>query len=253
MLRSYLKDNKIDDFPDKDITKLINDYLNSESDINLKRLTKKLDEIKFVMPVNFVSGKLNSFNLITDANDNNYIPLFTSLEEYEKYEKNVKSNGYIIDTLANLATILLKVNDIYALVIDPLGINITLTREIITDKNTMLYKEYEDERKINEHLSFGNPKNISDELVNNLVEFLTKLNYVKECYIILLNQDEEYRYAIILDMDVNDNIFIFSDIQNEISKYSPFLLQVMIKNYDNIFDDYLKHIKPIYINSSVDK
>ena len=118
MLRDYLKKTNIKNFPDNEIESIINDYLTMSTDTNLKRVTDKLDEINLVMPVKFENDEIKEIVLSESGDHNLYMTLFTSINEYEKYEK--EETGYMVDTLANIASILTKPgNKAQGLIIDP--------------------------------------------------------------------------------------------------------------------------------------
>ena len=139
MLRDYLKKTNISNFPDNEIESIINDYLNMSTDTNLKRVTDKLDKINLVMPVKFENDEIKEIVLSESDDHNLYMTLFTSINEYEKYEK--EETGYMVDTLANIASILTKPgNKAQGLIIDPYGINLMLSKDVIIFKNTELYK-----------------------------------------------------------------------------------------------------------------
>lgn len=245
MLRDYLKKTNIKNFPDNEIESIINDYLTMSTDTNLKRVTDKLDEINLVMPVKFEDDQIKEIVLSESDDHNLYMTLFTSINEYEKYEK--EETGYMVDTLANIASILTKPgNKAHGLIIDPYGINLMLSKDVIVFKNTELYKSFDKEINFDDNIIYGIPKNNPEELINNLKELFKNLYYVNKAYLSLYKSSDDYHYLLIIDMPPLENMFIYSDIQMEVSKYSLLPIQVLIKDDNELVSKVINDIKPFY-------
>ena len=245
MLRDYLKKTNIKNFPDNEIESIINDYLTMSNDTNLKRVTDKLDKINLVMPVKFENDEIKEIVLSESDDHNLYMTLFTSINEYEKYEK--EETGYMVDTLANIASILTKPgNKAQGLIIDPYGINLMLSKDVIVFKNTELYKSFDKEINYDDNIIYGIPKNNPEELINNLKELFKNLYYVNKAYLSLYKSSDDYHYLLIIDMPPLENMFIYSDIQMEVSKYSLLPIQVLIKDDNELVSKVINDIKPFY-------
>ena len=70
--------------------------------------------------------------------------------------------------------------------------------------------------------------------------------YVNKAYLSLYKSSDDYHYLLIIDMPPLENMFIYSDIQMEVSKYSLLPIQVLIKDDNDLVDKVITNIKPFY-------
>lgn len=136
MIEEILKDGPVNGFPNLEISELIKDYLKKESEEKFKKIADKLDEISLLVPLAMDNKEISGLYLIKNPMDNNYYMMaFTGVDEYKKWEKESRKESitFMIEKLANIASIIKDKKNITAsgLVIDPYGICITMTKEII--------------------------------------------------------------------------------------------------------------------------
>ncbi len=136
MLKEMVKNGPINGFPDLELEKLIDTYLKEDTEENFEKIAKRLDISKLVVPLSIREKEINGLYLIQNPSDKKYyITAFTSVNQYIKWEEEVKKENitFMIESLANIISILKDEKNITAngLVIDPYGICITIPKEAL--------------------------------------------------------------------------------------------------------------------------
>ena len=136
MLKEMVKNGPINGFPDLELEKLIEVYLKEDTEENFEKIAKRLDISKLVVPLSIKEKEINGLYLMQNPNDKKYyIAAFTSVNQYIKWEEEVKKDNitFMIESLANIISILKDEKNITAngLVIDPYGICITIPKEAL--------------------------------------------------------------------------------------------------------------------------
>lgn len=136
MLKEMVKNGPINGFPDLELEKLIEVYLKEDTEENFEKIAKRLDISKLVVPLSIKEKEINGLYLMQNPNDKKYyIAAFTSVNQYIKWEDEVKKENitFMIESLANIISILKDEKNITAngLVIDPYGICITIPKEAL--------------------------------------------------------------------------------------------------------------------------
>ncbi len=136
MIDEILKNGPVNGFPDSELEELIKIYIQEDTDEAFEKVAKKLDKSHLLVPLAMEEKEISGLYLIQNPNDKNYYMMaFTSVNEYKKWEKesNKDSVTFMIETLANIASIVKDEKNLTAsgLVIDPYGLCITMTKEVI--------------------------------------------------------------------------------------------------------------------------
>lgn len=136
MIDEILKNGPVNGFPDSELEELIKIYIQEDTDEAFEKVAKKLDKSHLLVPLAMEEKEISGLYLMQNPNDKNYYMMaFTSVNEYKKWEKesNKDSVTFMIETLANIASIVKDEKNLTAsgLVIDPYGLCITMTKEVI--------------------------------------------------------------------------------------------------------------------------
>ena len=136
MLKEMVKNGPINGFPDLELENLIDVYLKEDTEENFEKIARRLDISKLVVPLSIKEKEINGLYLMQNPNDKKYyITAFTSVNQYIKWEEEVKKENitFMIESLANIISILKDEKNIKAngLVIDPYGICITIPKEAL--------------------------------------------------------------------------------------------------------------------------
>ena len=136
MIDEILKNGPVNGFPDRELEELIKIYEQEDTDEAFEKVAKKLDNTHLLVPLAMEEKEINGLYLMQNPNDKNYYMMaFTSVNEYKKWEKesNKDSVTFMIESLANIASIVKDEKNLTAsgLVIDPYGLCITMSKEVI--------------------------------------------------------------------------------------------------------------------------
>lgn len=136
MIDEILKNGPVNGFPDSELEELIKIYIQEDTDEDFEKVAKKLDKSHLLVPLAMEEKEISGLYLMQNPNDKNYYMMaFTSVNEYKKWEKesNKDSVTFMIETLANIASIVKDEKNLTAsgLVIDPYGLCITMSKDVI--------------------------------------------------------------------------------------------------------------------------
>ncbi len=136
MIDEILKNGPVNGFPDRELEELIKIYEQDDTDEAFEKVAKKLDNTHLLVPLAMEEKEISGLYLMQNPSDKNYYMMaFTSVNEYKKWEKesNKDSVTFMIETLANIASIVKDEKNLTAsgLVIDPYGLCITMSKEVI--------------------------------------------------------------------------------------------------------------------------
>ena len=125
---------KMYDFPNEEAKKKIKKYMKYNSEKNYIELLTELEKSTYLLPLNSDNNEINGFVILKIDNKNNII-IFTNIEEFEKIKYSGETNFEFLK-LHELSKIILDKhnNFIDGLIIDPKGINIKITREMLKER-----------------------------------------------------------------------------------------------------------------------
>ena len=151
-----------------------------------------------------------NFKLIANSKGEQFFPLFTDIQEFQKWNKSekIKTIVVVFPQMANLVS--QKSDATKGLVINPMSQNLIFTKEILDNIlktiNENLQKQgktapadAEGQKTITLH--FGKPVNIPDSVIATLSKNLAKHPEVNKAYFLMMKQEENEHYLFALDID----------------------------------------------------
>ena len=149
-----------------------------------------------------------NFKLIKNSKGEQYFPLFTDIQEFQKWNKSEKIKAIVV-VFPQMAGLASKTRDnSNGLVINPMSQNLIFTNELLDNllksikPNTAKPAEAENsENKQQITLYFGKPTNIPDSVIASLSKNLAKNPEVKKAYFLMMKQNEQEHYLFVLDID----------------------------------------------------
>ena len=123
-------------FPNKNLKELINNFKKDDSEENYIKLIKEMELSIFLVPMLSKKNNINGF-ILNEINDEKCLSIFSNIEEFEKWNKNYDLNFFFYN-INDIVKILKKEDNEYidGLIIDPYGLNIVLTKELISKRIT---------------------------------------------------------------------------------------------------------------------
>lgn len=255
MLDEILTKENITGFPDKELEKLIKKWNTTQLEEDFIKVADRLDQTRLLSPLAMNNDEISGFVLIENKNTHKYYMIaFTSVNEYKKWEKttNYKKLSFMVESLANIASIVIKPQDIEidGLVIDPYGMALTMPKEIIQEKNQELNPV--EKRQINsDEIEFGNPKNMPIEMLKKISKFFDDKGYIEKAYIQMLKQGNALSYLLLLDIPSKKCEELYSEIIKIAMPYSNLPLD-MVRIEDSEFaKNIVKDIDAFYVKDNM--
>lgn len=154
-----------------------------------------------------------NFKLLINSKGEQYFPLFTDIQEFQKWNKTEKIKSIVV-IFPQMADLVSKKPGTSGFVINPMTQNLVFTREILDNmlknireniqKQQAAAPAAEGENGENRMtLYFGKPKNIPDSVVASLCKNLSKHPEVNSGYFLMMKQNEQEHYLFVLDIDAD--------------------------------------------------
>ena len=152
------------------------------------------------------------FQLITTKDGRPFFPAFTDWEELRKFSK-LKEQRVVMLRFDNYAEMVLKDDRTAGMVINPLGLSLTLDRkslENMAKKKAELARGYAEEQvEKDTQVMVGDPEEEPEELLDAVCELAEKREEIQRLWLReMVRQDGMKRYIIVVDhTGVQDEVF----------------------------------------------
>ncbi|MBQ9384944.1 MAG: enhanced serine sensitivity protein SseB C-terminal domain-containing protein [Ruminiclostridium sp.] len=185
-------------------------------------LIEKVLTAKFFAPVDIIDGDGNpvqgtgkiqipenskfNFKLIQNSKGEQFFPVFTDIEEFQKWNKQPKINTIIVifPQIAQLA--MQKSEELSGFVINPMTQNIIFSQDAIKHlldaMNTVVERHKAEPKPV--QLMFGKPANVPEAVYGAFRKKLKKYPEVSEAYFCMLKRDEHEFYLFTLEIDAEN-------------------------------------------------
>ncbi|MBQ9518848.1 MAG: enhanced serine sensitivity protein SseB C-terminal domain-containing protein [Firmicutes bacterium] len=236
--------------------------MKSDPQKNSVAFANELFYVKLITPVSInpepkngqvAPGSVISYITLHDKEkDKNFILTFTDRDEYLKYFK-AGSTQIMRHTYRELASITMSHNRFDGFIIDPMGENVAVTRELMTklataigaDKNVQLEQEKLDLSLEN---SYNAAEEVSEELKSALDEYFKQNDAINAAWLFYSKRQNEEKPVLVCAVDFEGNMAqIFSGIVNALGKKIAVGESFgLISAKDNVAAEAIKNISPIY-------
>ncbi len=153
------------------------------------------------------NSKFN-FKLVTNQKGEQYFPLFTDIDEFQKWNKSEQIRAIVVvfPQMANLVD--KKSESVKGFVLNPMSQNLVFTKELLDNilehakkkQAEMLAAQGENgEKKVT--VMLGKPNNIPDSVMNSIKKATAKHSEIKTAYFLMMKQGEQEHYMFVLDID----------------------------------------------------
>lgn len=152
------------------------------------------------------------FQLITTKDGRPFFPAFTDWEELRKFSK-LKEQRVVMLRFDNYAEMVLKDDRTAGMVINPLGLSLTLDRKSLENmarKKAELARGYAEEQvEKDTQVMVGDPEEEPEELLDAVCELAEKREEIQRLWLReMVRQDGMKRYIIVVDhTGVQDEVF----------------------------------------------
>ena len=150
------------------------------------------------------NSKFN-FKLVTNQNGEQFFPLFTDVEEFQKWNKSEQIRAIVVvfPQMANLVD--KKSDSVKGFVLNPMTQNLVFTKDLLDSilehakKKQAEMMAAQGEKKVT--VMLGKPNNIPDSVMNSIKKATAKHSEIKAAYFLMMKQGEQEHYMFVLDMD----------------------------------------------------
>ncbi len=193
----------------------------NENQETQRALIEKVLTARFFAPVDIIdadgnpvkgTGKIQipedskfNFKLIQNSKGEQFFPVFTDIEEFQKWNKQPKINTIIVifPQIAQLA--MQKAEELNGFVINPMTQNIIFSQDaikhLVDAMNTIVEKHKAEQQKKPIQLMFGKPANVPEAVYGAFRKKLKKHPEIKEGYFCMVKENEREFYLFTLDID----------------------------------------------------
>ncbi len=152
------------------------------------------------------NAKFN-FKLITNQKGEQFFPLFTDIDEFQKWSKSEKVKTIVV-VFPQMASLVSKKPDAIAgFVINPMSHNMIFPKALLDDilkhaqqKQAEIEAAKNNETKVT--VMLGKPNNIPDSVMNSISKATAKRPEINSAYFIMMKQGEQEHYLFVLDMSI---------------------------------------------------
>ena len=148
-----------------------------------------------------------NFKLLKNQKGEQFFPLFTDINEYQKWNKSDKIKAIVV-TFPQMADLVSKQPNTSGFVINPMSQNMIFTRELLDNllkaigqNMTKTNTNAPPEGKQQITFQLGKPANIPDSVIASFNKTLAKNPEVKKVYLLMIKQNEKEHYLFVLDID----------------------------------------------------
>ncbi len=208
-------------------------------------LVKAVTKGEFLVPANkdvkydetgkIETGSQISFQMIRNPQGQNFVPVYTDLIEFKKFDMEGKFAGIIVP-FAGLKPLLEKAEGI---VINPQGANIPLNLKVNekkSDVNAVVNKQVAESLNGTETVSrydsgyaLGSDEVLPEEMLKEVAEFLSTQKGVKKAYAVSITRDNKPGCLYVVDFE-GDSIALYQGLVMTSARYIG-ALQVEMREY----------------------
>ncbi len=151
------------------------------------------------------NAKFN-FKLITNQNGEQFFPLFTDIDEFQKWSKGNKIHTIVVvfPQMADLVS--KKPDEVAGFVINPMTHNMVFPKALLDNmlkhvqqKQAEAAAAQQGEKKVS--VMLGKPANIPDSVMNSIKKATAKFSEINSAYFLMMKQDEQEHYLFVLDIE----------------------------------------------------
>ena len=151
-----------------------------------------------------------NFKLIANQKGEQFFPLFTDIENYQKWSKDSQVKTIVVTFPQMAQLVSKKADEISGFVINPMNENLIFPKALLDNmlkhaqqKAAEIAKQKE-EGAAKVQIRFGKPTNIPDSVTNSLKKTLAKYSEVNSAYFIMMLQEGQENYLFVLDIDADE-------------------------------------------------
>lgn len=149
-------------------------------------------------------GSKFNFKLITNQNGERYFPLFTDIDEFQKWNQGKQIKTIVVNFPQMSSLVSKKPDEVAGFVINPMGQNMIFPKALLEDifKHALQKKNEADaaqQKKVS--VMLGKPLNIPDSVMNSITKATSKYPEINKAFFLMMKQEEQEHYLFVLDID----------------------------------------------------
>lgn len=239
----------------KELIELINKMKEEKTPESQNKVINQIIKSKFLCPVVLADapkggGKVQitkdtkiQFSIVKTTDERNFLIAFTSDEEVNKWQKE-KMQQSIIYTFEDYAQIITGNENLHGFIIDPKGVNLVFTEEMIKQiKQSLTHTSV---LEADTEVQIGAPSEYPEELLQKLQDTLRNYTEVKKAYLLLMKNGEEVSYILILDASGKEQE-LFNDIATSVIPFLNGMPLNMAPMSTDFGTQISQRFEPIYI------
>lgn len=152
-----------------------------------------------------------SFKLIKNTEGQSYFPVFTDINEYQKWNKDEKIKTIVVSFYQMASLSIKKADEKIGIAINPMSHNLVFSPELIVNLVSHFQKQQaareenaaSKDGKREVQFFFGTPKNIPDSVIESFRKTLSRIPEINAVYFVMMKQEEREHYMFIFDTELS--------------------------------------------------
>lgn len=142
-----------------------------------------------------------NFKLLKNTNGESFFPMFTDIEEFQKWNKDEKIKTIVVN-FPQMASLVIKKADVATgMVVNPMSQNLVFNKDLIVNLINHIQQQKEARENGGNEVKFffGKPSNIPDSVLDSFRKTISKSADVEAVYFVMMKQEEREHYMFIFD------------------------------------------------------
>lgn len=224
--RDKMEENKsiFPDLKNENLVKLMNELKQNENPKTQGAFVEAAVKATYFAPVDVLDSEGNpiegdgkmqvpkdakfSFKLIKNTEGQSFFPVFTDINEFQKWNKDEKIKTIVVNFPQMASLSLKKTDEKIGIAVNPLSQNLIFSQDLIVNllkhlQQHQAARENAEQDKNEVKFYFGVPKNIPDSVIESFRKTLARNPEINAVYFVMMKERDREHYMFIFDTDLS--------------------------------------------------
>ncbi len=224
--RDKMEENKsiFPDLKNEDLVKAMNELKQNENPQTQGAFVAAAVKATYFAPVDVLDSEGNpiegdgkmqvpkdakfSFKLIKNTEGESYFPVFTDINEFQKWNKDEKIKTIVVSFYQMASLSLKKADEKIGIAINPMSQNLVFSQELIVNlvkhlQQQQAARENAEQGKREVKFYFGEPKNIPDSVIESFRKTLARTPEINAVYFVMMKESDREHYMFVFDTELS--------------------------------------------------
>lgn len=148
-----------------------------------------------------------SFKLIKNTEGQSYFPVFTDINEFQKWNKEEKIKTIVVSFYQIASLSFKKAEENIGIAVNPMSQNLVFSQDLIKNliKHLQAQQAARDAEQGKREIKFffGEPKNIPDSVIESFRKTLARIPEINSVYFVMMKQGDNEHYMFVFDTELS--------------------------------------------------